>query len=79
MSVFGKAWDFLKMGKYDDLNIYDYLREELESPSFQPVGECSECGTPYDAGQTYAMPGDRGIRWYSCMNERCGASMPISG
>lgn len=42
------------------------------------VGYCGECEEGYDAGLTFIMPGDNGIRWYICINENCGVSMPCS-
>ena len=40
------------------------------------VGYCEECGTGYERGLTYKMPGDGGIVWYICSHENCGVSMP---
>tara|TARA_B100000287_G_C20019961_1_gene538139 strand:- start:217 stop:381 length:165 start_codon:yes stop_codon:yes gene_type:complete len=40
------------------------------------VGYCEECGTGYERGLTYKMPGDGGIVWYICAHENCGVSMP---
>jgi hypothetical protein len=42
------------------------------------IGYCGECGTGYEKGLTYKMPGDGGIVWYICINENCGVSLPCS-
>ena len=79
MSAIEQAWRILKNQKsieewLNDLpgNAPDYLHEMVAEQ------DPSECGSPVDKGTTYLMPGDRGMRWYSCINESCGASAPIN-
>ena len=40
------------------------------------VGYCEECGTGYERGLTFKMPGDNGIVWYICSHENCGGFGP---
>ena len=42
------------------------------------IGKCEECGTDYDSGLVFRMPGDGGIMWYICANGNCGVSLPCN-